>query len=160
MESKLLLKLRKNSEDLLLVIKMAYETSNVTNFINLLLVNELDTATNEYEATNLSVLRSPIDGNGEGIANIVEPSVLSVSRAYGTIWKKESLDLTELARKRWIEKWTVDRIAHHFGWGRTAVVRYLRRLRAKGFDLDVCGLANIGRRPLLKVRPRKCNQWA
>jgi hypothetical protein len=66
---------------------------------------------------------------GDGYAKILEQSVLSVSRAYTAIWKKESIDLTELARKRWIERWTMDRIAAHFGCGRTIVVKYLRVLR-------------------------------
>jgi hypothetical protein len=67
---------------------------------------------------------------GEGYAKILESSALSISRDYAAIWKKDAIDLTELAHKRWIEKWTMDRIAAHFGCGRTAVVRHIGRLRA------------------------------
>ncbi|MDG0818069.1 hypothetical protein [Bdellovibrio svalbardensis] len=55
---------------------------------------------------------------------------MSVSKTYTTIWKKEAIDLAELAQKRWVEKWTIEKIAAHMGWGRTAVVRYLGRLKA------------------------------
>lgn len=67
--------------------------------------------------------------NGEGYANLLETSVLSVSRNYLLVWNKAKLDLQELAVKRWVERWSVDRIALHFGCGRTAVVRKLGQLK-------------------------------
>jgi hypothetical protein len=62
---------------------------------------------------------------GEGYAKILESSGLSISRAYTAVWKKDAIDLTELAHKRWINKWTMDRLAAHFDCGRTAVVRHI-----------------------------------
>lgn len=45
------------------------------------------------------------------------------------LWKREKLDLAELARLRWVEKWKIERIASHFGAGATAVKRRLIQLR-------------------------------
>lgn len=68
---------------------------------------------------------------GEGPAKLLEiASVLSVHVEYAIVWKKDNIDPQELASKRWVERWTVDRIASHFGWGRTAVVRKLGELKA------------------------------
>lgn len=67
--------------------------------------------------------------NGEGRANLLETSILSVSKNYSLVWNKAKLDLQELAVKRWVERWNVDRIAAHFGYGRTAVVRKLGQLK-------------------------------
>ena len=39
----------------------------------------------------------------------------AVSRVYSIIWKRPDLDLKELARLRWIHKWSVARLAAHFG---------------------------------------------
>jgi hypothetical protein len=48
---------------------------------------------------------------------------------YPLAWKKDKLNLNELAAKRWGERWTVDKIAAELGWGRTFVVRKLRELK-------------------------------
>lgn len=69
------------------------------------------------------------DRIGEGYANLLETSVLSVSKSYQLVWNKTKLDLQELAVKRWVERWSVDRITAHFDYGRTAVVRKLGRLK-------------------------------
>jgi hypothetical protein len=44
-------------------------------------------------------------------------------------WQRDVIDPTELARKRWVEKWTMERLVDHFGVGRTAVVRHLGLIR-------------------------------
>lgn len=49
---------------------------------------------------------------------------------YPLAWNKDKLDLNALAQKRWGERWTVDRIADHFGWGRTLIVRKLGQIKA------------------------------
>lgn len=87
---------------------------------------------------------------GEGYAKILESSAVIIPRPYAAIWKKDSIDLSELAHKRWIEKWTMDRIAVHFGCGRTAVVRHLRRLRADP-DLIEDGVDKLPTLPLRAV---------
>jgi hypothetical protein len=79
--------------------------------------------------SKLSVPCSRVVNYGEGSVNIVELSVLAISKSYTACWKKKEIDLTELAHKRWVEKWTVARLVVHFGFGRTAVMRYLRKLR-------------------------------
>lgn len=67
--------------------------------------------------------------DGEGGANILETSVLSVPVHYAGACKRDTIDLTELARKRWVEKLSMDRIAADLGWGRTAVIAYLGKIR-------------------------------
>lgn len=47
------------------------------------------------------------------------------------LWKKEQIDLAELARLRWVEKWKRQRLAEHFGIGRTTVRDWLRRIKDK-----------------------------
>jgi len=76
-------------------------------------------------------LKIRLEKTGEGCANLLEiTSVLSVHIEYAIVWKKYNIDPQELASKRWVDRWTVDRIASHFGWGRTAVVRKLGELKA------------------------------
>jgi hypothetical protein len=72
---------------------------------------------------------SSLNQNGEGCANLLEPSVLSCNEFYSVAWQRDVIDFTELASKRWIEKWTMERLADHFGVGRTAVVRHLGLIR-------------------------------
>lgn len=67
---------------------------------------------------------------GEGGANILERGVLSCNVFYASAWKRDTFDLTELARKRWVEKLSMDQIAAEMGWGRTAVIRYLGKIKA------------------------------
>lgn len=80
-----------------------------------------------------------IPKTGEGCAKLLEQAgAFSVFNRYAIKWAKDNLDLGELARLRWIEKWTVTRIANHMGWGRTAIVRKLGRM-AKAPDSVVDG---------------------
>jgi hypothetical protein len=66
--------------------------------------------------------------NGEGCDKILELSVLSCNAYYAVAWKRD-IDYTELARKRWVERLNMDRIASEMGWGRTAVIRHLGKIR-------------------------------
>jgi hypothetical protein len=66
---------------------------------------------------------------GEGCANLLEPSVLSCNEYYKVAWQRDVIDPTVLARKRWVEKWTMERLAEYFGVSRTAVVRHLGLIR-------------------------------
>lgn len=46
-------------------------------------------------------------------------------------WRKEQIDLAELARLRWVEKWKYKRLAEHFGVGGNAVRDCVRRIKAQ-----------------------------
>lgn len=45
-------------------------------------------------------------------------------------WRKEQIDLVELARLRWVEKWRYERLAAYFGIGRTTVRDFIRQIKA------------------------------
>ncbi len=49
---------------------------------------------------------------------------------YPLAWNKDKIDLNDLAQKRWGDRWAVDKLASHFGWGRTLVVRILGQIKA------------------------------
>lgn len=44
-------------------------------------------------------------------------------------WVKAKLDLAALARLRWIERWSIDRLAEHFGMSGTNVKRHIQAIR-------------------------------
>ncbi len=67
--------------------------------------------------------------DGEGCDKILELSALSCNMDCTVAWK-ETIDLTKLARKRWVEKRSMGRIAAEIGWGRKAVIRYLGKIRS------------------------------
>jgi len=67
--------------------------------------------------------------NGEGCDNLLELTALSISIFYAAAWKRDFIDYTELASKRWVEKWSMDSLAVHFDCGRTTVIRYLGLIR-------------------------------
>jgi len=46
------------------------------------------------------------------------------------LWKREQIDLAELARLRWVERWKYERLANHFGIGRTTVRDLIRQIKA------------------------------
>lgn len=46
------------------------------------------------------------------------------------LWKREQLDLAELARLRWVEKWRYERLAGHFGVSRSTVRDAIRGIKA------------------------------
>lgn len=52
----------------------------------------------------------------------------TISQAYKLTWEREYLDLTELARLRWVKEWKIERLADYFGVSRTAVKERLRSL--------------------------------
>ena len=75
---------------------------------------------------------------GGGCPNIVEPEPLTLKVEIAVLWKKEQLDLAELARLRWVEKWTRMQIADHFGLSRTTVCNWLRQAQAiRRFGVEV-----------------------
>lgn len=52
-----------------------------------------------------------------------------ISEAYHQSWEREYLNLTELARLRWIERWKLERLAEHFGVSLTAIKERLRAIK-------------------------------
>lgn len=54
---------------------------------------------------------------------------------------KEKLDLAELARLRWVERWTIEKLAGHFGLGTTAIKGRLSNIKKSP------GLAGLAKRP-------------
>ena len=67
--------------------------------------------------------------NGEGCANLLETGALSCNEFYALVWKRDVIDYTELASKRWVERLSMVRIAADMGLGRTAVIRHLGKIR-------------------------------
>ena len=67
--------------------------------------------------------------------------------AYSFVWTKNKIDLTELASKRWVERWSINKITAHFGFGRTFIVRKLGQLR-RNPDLIQFNFSNLG---ILKI---------
>lgn len=90
--------------------------------------------------SKLQVLRSDIEKIGEGCANLLELSGLSMALAYTITWKADGIDLTELARKRWVDKWSMAKIARHFGIGRTATIRWIGKIRSNPALVDDGGV--------------------
>ncbi len=54
----------------------------------------------------------------------------TISNAYKATWERIYLDLTELARLRWIENWKIEKLADHFEVSRTAVKERLRAIKS------------------------------
>ncbi len=52
-----------------------------------------------------------------------------VSQGYGLAWERECLDLTELARLRWVEGWKIGRLAEYFEISGSAVKKRLEAVK-------------------------------
>lgn len=74
---------------------------------------------------------------GGGCAKVVEPRTLTVRRSYPIQWKRERVDLAELANLRWIKKWRIERIAAHLDLGTTTVKRHLAEVRGHKTELKL-----------------------
>ena len=61
---------------------------------------------------------------------MVEHQELTVTRGYEIQWRRQDIDLTELAKRRWIEKWSIEKLAEHFKCGPTFVKKSLRKIKA------------------------------
>lgn len=74
---------------------------------------------------------SKIPLGGGGCAKLQELGGLTISQVYKLSWERqwEYLDLTELARLRWTEKWKIGRLADHFEISRTALKERLRAIK-------------------------------
>ena len=58
---------------------------------------------------------------------MVAPQV--VVRVYSIVWKRPELDLKELAKLRWVHKWSVKRLAAHFDRRPETIQGHLCRVR-------------------------------
>ncbi|PWU12531.1 MAG: hypothetical protein C5B49_16175 [Bdellovibrio sp.] len=65
-----------------------------------------------------------------GGPNLFEPEPLTSKATIAALWKKEQIDLAELARLRWVEKWRHERLAKHFGITRSTVRDWIRKINA------------------------------
>lgn len=54
---------------------------------------------------------------------------LTVEDEYAAVWKRVRLDTNELARLRFSEGWTEQKLVEHFGYSRTAIKRELKKLK-------------------------------
>jgi DNA-binding transcriptional regulator LsrR (DeoR family) len=63
----------------------------------------------------------------------VDEHPLTITRGYRIQWRRERIciDSAELAKLRWSEGWTIDRLAVHYGIGTTTLKRELSRVRSK-----------------------------
>jgi hypothetical protein len=69
--------------------------------------------------------------NSGGHAKLQELSGLAVSQTYKLTWEREYLDLTELARLRWVEGWKINKLSEHFKVSSTAIKERLRSCKNK-----------------------------
>lgn len=63
-------------------------------------------------------------------AILLEPEPLTLKLTIAALWKKEQIDLAELARLRWVEKWKYERLSEHFDIGRSTVRDYIRAIKS------------------------------
>jgi hypothetical protein len=87
---------------------------------------------------------------GAGWAKLIEPNPAAVSRRYAVSWKRQELDLTELAISRWVEKRSMGALAKKFGVGRTFLVAQIGVIRGNP-DQVKHGLAS----KLVKLKERR-----
>lgn len=59
---------------------------------------------------------------------MVEPEALTILREYEILWKRQEVDLSRLAKLRWVEKLTMKDIARELGISKTTVRVHLKRV--------------------------------
>jgi hypothetical protein len=69
--------------------------------------------------------------DGGGHAKLQELSGPTISQAYELTWEREYLDLTELARLRWVEGWKINKLSEHYKVSGTAIKERLRSCKNK-----------------------------
>jgi len=52
-----------------------------------------------------------------------------VKRVCSAEWKRPNLDLTELARHRWVLKWSISKLTEHFDRKKDTIVMHLCQMR-------------------------------
>ena len=66
---------------------------------------------------------------GGGYNNVQELSGPTISHSYKLTWERDYLDLTELARLRWVDGWKIERLADYFDSSSTAIKERLRSIK-------------------------------
>jgi hypothetical protein len=66
-------------------------------------------------------------------SNLKEP--LDRAKTYPIQWRDPRVNLSELAKLRWIEGWDRKQLAAHFGRTEVAVQNYFQEIRRKDFKL-------------------------
>lgn len=61
---------------------------------------------------------------------------LSLDIAYPIQWHESRVNLTELAKLRYIHGWSRQELARHYGRTLNAITNYCQIIRRKDFDLD------------------------
>lgn len=61
---------------------------------------------------------------------------LSLDIAYPIQWHESRVNLTELAKLRYIHGWSRQELARHYGRTLNAITNYCQSIRRKNFDLD------------------------
>jgi hypothetical protein len=78
---------------------------------------------------------------------VIEP--LKVVKTYSVQWQKPRIDRAELARLRFIEKWSLSRLAAHYGKSKNAIEWHLQVSRKRDFKLP--GLSETERKKILWI---------
>jgi hypothetical protein len=80
-----------------------------------------------------------------------------VVKSYLVRWKNAKTNLTALARKRWIEKASIENLCNEFGRRRTAIRDSIRTIRSVG--LDELELSDGERGLILKAMAAEDKVW-
>lgn len=71
----------------------------------------------------------------------------TVKRVYSIEWKRPDLDLTELAKFRWVHEWSIPRLCRHFARKKDTIQMHICQMRKSGiwrdFDLSKDERASI-----------------
>jgi hypothetical protein len=78
-------------------------------------------------------LKETITKFGARGTKLREPLVLGLSHPIQ--WVESRVDLAELAKLRWIDGWSRQRLASHYGRSLHAITNYCQNIRRKNFDL-------------------------
>jgi hypothetical protein len=78
-------------------------------------------------------LLSPLINGARG-SSLKEP--LDRAKTYPIQWRDPRVNLSELAKLRWIEGWDRKKLAAYFGRTEVAVQNYFQEIRRKGFRLS------------------------
>jgi hypothetical protein len=95
----------------------------------------------------LKLHNSEYPKNGARGAKLSEPLVLDTT--YPIQWHEPRVDLAELAKLRYLEGWSRQRLASHYGRTLHAITNYCQTIRRRDFNL-----------PGLTVKDQENIRWA
>jgi hypothetical protein len=70
-----------------------------------------------------------------------EPLLMDI--VYPIQWRESRVNLAELAKLRYLEGWSREQLARHYGRTLNAITNYCQNIRRKNFELD--GLSMLER---------------